>query len=334
MRMDGPARRGMQNHTNNEETEMPEPGEVVCFGVLSYLQLMVVDEPPVYNGGTPVRTMSDSYGDDAAIVADMLYQLGQPARFLPSALGDDDLGRKVAATVGELGVPVQPVFKPGLSTVAEISISDATGGRTYLYHRTPELLATLDETDISPLETAAGLYVDWYDENYILRPMKRATELGIPVLVNIESQYENRELLAQLAPYSAICQVSIDGGAQAIGVASESHVNLTAVAHGLVEAGFHIAAVTRGDQGSVVADSRQTIRTRAPRVEVIDGNGAGSSFSAAMLYGQVRRWPLEQCARFATAQGSLKCTTPGYKVPAAAEGLRLASTLDVEVTTR
>lgn len=49
----------------NQETEPHSGGRVVSFGVLSYLQLMVVDQAPVRNGGTPIRQLTDSYGDDA-----------------------------------------------------------------------------------------------------------------------------------------------------------------------------------------------------------------------------------------------------------------------------
>ncbi len=82
--------------SSGQRMENGSPGEVVCFGVLSYLQLIVVDQVPVYNQGTAISRLTDSYGDDAAIVAGMLNQWGQKTRLIPSAVGDDDLGRKVA----------------------------------------------------------------------------------------------------------------------------------------------------------------------------------------------------------------------------------------------
>ena len=127
----------MQHLSSGQRMENNSSGEVVCFGVLSYLQLMVVDQVPVHNQGTPISQLTDSYGDDAAIVAGMLHQWGQKTRLIPSAVGDDDLGRKVAETVGALGVPVSVIVDPDVATVAEISIADPTGARTYFYQRTP-----------------------------------------------------------------------------------------------------------------------------------------------------------------------------------------------------
>ena len=298
----------------------------MCFGVLSYLQLMVVDQIPVHNGGTQIQQLTDSYGDDAGIVAGMLHQWGQNARFIPSALGDDELGTKVAATIDRLGVPVRVTVKPGVTTVAELSIVDPSGARTYFYQRTPELLATLDETDLAPLESAAYLYVDWYDGDHILRPMKAASQLGVPVFVNVESQYGNRELLTKLAPYATVCQVSADG--------QGAEDDLASIAKGLLDTGIGTALVTGGSRGCLAADASETVRVTAPQVEVVDGNGAGSCYSAGFIYGSVRGWTLEQCARFATAQASLKCGVPGYSVASVEEGERLAATLQTEVKTR
>lgn len=301
-------------------------GDVVCFGVLSYLQLMVVDQVPIHNGGTKIQRLTDSYGDDAAIVAGMLHQWGQKTTFIPSALGDDELGAKVAATVSRLGVPVHLTVDPGVSTVAELSIVDPSGARTYFYQRTPELLATLDAADLTPLEHAAYLYVDWYDGDHILRPLQAASRLGVPAFVNIESRHGDRDLVARLASYATVCQVSADEP----GVGDD----MESIANGLLDAGFAIVAVTGGDRGCLVADRGQAVRVMAPPVDVVDGNGAGSCFSAGFIYGSVRGWTLERCARFATAQASLKCGVAGYEVASVAEGQRWAATLQAESKTR
>ena len=291
----------------------------MCFGVLSYLQLMVVDQTPVHNAGTPIRQLIDSYGDDAAIVAGMLHQWGQDTKLIPSAVGDDELGRKVAETVARLGVPVQVEVNPDVATVAELSIADPSGARTYFYQRTPELLATLDAANLAPLESAAYLYVDWYDGDHILRPMRAASKLGIPVLVNLEDQSANAGLLASLAPYTTACQVSVDN--------ADSENDLESIAGGLLEAGMGTVLITGGSRGCLVADLAQRVWVSAPAVKVVDGNGAGSCFSAAFIYANLQGWNLEQCARFATAQSSLKCGVPGYQVATITEGERLAATL-------
>jgi sugar/nucleoside kinase (ribokinase family) len=315
----------MQNSEQNQLSHEPG-GSVVCFGVLSYLQLMVVDQVPVHNGGTPIQQLTDSYGDDAAIVAGMLHQMGQKTRLIASALGDDELGRKVAATVGRLGVPVDIRIDPTVTTVAELSIADPSGARTYFYQRTSELLNTLDSADLSPLEQASYLYVDWYDGDHILRPMQTASRLGLPVFLNLESQLANPEVLVKLAPYTTVCQISADQ--------PESGDDLESIADSLLEVGITTVLITGGSRGCLAAEANQKVRVSAPTINVVDGNGAGSCFSASYIYANLRGWSLEQCARFATAQASLKCGVAGYDVPKVATGERLAPTLQVDAAER
>lgn len=315
----------MQNSEQNQLSHEPG-GSVVCFGVLSYLQLMVVDQVPVHNGGTPIQQLTDSYGDDAAIVAGMLHQMGQKTRLIASALGDDELGRKVAATVGRLGVPVDIRIDPTVTTVAELSIADPSGARTYFYQRTSELLNTLDSADLSPLEQASYLYVDWYDGDHILRPMQAASRLGLPVFLNLESQLANPEVLVKLAPYTTVCQISADQ--------PESGDDLESIADSLLEVGITTVLITGGSRGCLAAEANQKVRVSAPTINVVDGNGAGCCFSASYIYANLRGWSLEQCARFATAQASLKCGVAGYDVPKVATGERLASTLQVDAAER
>ena len=312
-----------QSIVQNATTSQPG-GAVVCFGVLSYLQLMVVDEVPVHNGGTPISQLTDSYGDDAAIVAGMLHQMGQNTRFIPSAVGDDNLGRKVANTVRSLGVPVEVRIDPTVSTVAELSIADPSGARTYFYQRTPELLATLDSADLTPLATACYLYVDWYDGDYILRAVQSASKSNIPVFLNLESQHANLEVLEKLAAYTTVCQISADH--------PETSGPMKSIADSLLKAGIGTVLITGGDRGCLAADATQQIRVSAPKVNVIDGNGAGSCFSASYIYGSLRGWSLERCARFATAQASLKCGVPGYQVTSVSEGEELAATLSIDIS--
>ncbi len=296
--------------------------DVVCFGVLSYLQLMVVEEIAGRNGGTAITQKFDSFGDDAAIVAAMLHEWGVHSRLVPSALGEDEYGRKVAAVIERLGLDTDLTVDPKIETVFEVSIADHTGDRTYYYQRTPQAVTTLDRADLGSLQNARFLYVDWYDGDHILRPIETAAKLGVPLLVNIESQFDNRELLHALGPAAAVCQVTLD----------EPDVagKMEEAAQAVLGAGVGTALVTGGALGCLAADNNEMVRVETPQVEVADGNGAGSCFAAGFIYGRLQEWPLERCARFATAQASLKCSRVGYTPFPVEDGERLAATLVVD----
>jgi ribokinase len=65
-------------------------------------------------------------------------------------------------------------------------------------------------------------------------------------------------------------------------------------------------------------------------VKVIDGCGAGATFSAGFIYGNLKGWELEQTVRFATAAASLKCTVIGPRAFPVDEASMLAEQLRVE----
>lgn len=59
-----------------------------------------------------------------------------------------------------------------------------------------------------------------------------------------------------------------------------------------------IAAVTRGEKGSVVVVGKEQIHVSADSVEkVVDTTGAGDQYAAGFLFGFVREFELEDCAR-------------------------------------
>ena len=58
-------------------------------------------------------------------------------------------------------------------------------------------------------------------------------------------------------------------------------------------------------------------------VEVVDSAGAGDSFRGGLIYGMLRGWSDEDTVRFASAVGSLICTTaPGCVNPPTLEQVR------------
>jgi len=70
--------------------------DLVCFGMLCQGYLLVVESPPVHNGGTVIREVREYFGDDATIIAMLLHGWGVSSGMVGTAVGDDDSGRKIA----------------------------------------------------------------------------------------------------------------------------------------------------------------------------------------------------------------------------------------------
>lgn len=298
--------------------------DVVCFGMIIPALVFVVDEVPEHNTGRLIEAVAEFISDDAAIVACLLRDWKVRSGLIGTALGNDARGRKAARTLGKLGVMGKVRLSKEISTPHEVNVSDRTGHRTYFWQRDPRVLETLETAPLALLQRAKLLYVDWYDGPYILRAIQEANRLNVPVYLNLEHGHTDPELLSLYASRSSICQTVTD--------AAQREGNPSAIACNLLSAGVQTAIVTMAGGGCIAARRGRQVRAFAPRVEVVDGCGAGATFSAGVIYGQLRRWGLEETIKFATAAASLKCTTVGPRAFPLAQIKQLARQVRVEPT--
>jgi len=134
---------------------------------------------PAYNTGALVTEINEFIFDDAAIIACLLRQWDIPAAMIGTTVGDDARGHSLAKQLKAWGV--QGEVRHSRENPYPLG-SGYLGrdGRTYRIHGscTPEVLITLDTADLSLLDGAGFLYVDWYDGDHILRAMDKAHIVG------------------------------------------------------------------------------------------------------------------------------------------------------------
>ena len=296
--------------------------DVVCFGMITPAALVIVDELPEHNTGARAQAVSEFISDDAAIVAAVLRGLEVRSGLIGTAVGDDDAGRRVARQLNALGVVGEVRLSRRITTPFEVNISDRTGARTYVWQRDAEILATLETADLAMLASARLLYVDWYDGEYILRPMIEAQRLGMPVFLNLEYSHDKPELLSRYAPHATVCQVVTDP--------AQREGDPLAIARTVLEAGIETVIVTLGADGCLVARDGECVRAWAPSVSVVDGCGAGATFSASFIYGYLQGWNLDAMTRFAISAASLKCTVIGLRAFPLPDIQQLAANVKIE----
>ena len=296
-------------------------GDVVCFGFLTHCLLLRVDRLPPQNGGALVLDSLETVGDDAAIVASILANWRVPTRLITSPAGDDRRGEVVMEHLESWCVDVRENVRRGWPTPFEVAILDSRGGRTYFQRRDPAALAELKVPSASELAGASLLYVDWYDGSSVVTAMENAVSQGVPVFLNLESQYDKEPWASGLMRHANFCQVSLDEHG-----ASGDPCD---IARALMDQGVDTAIVTLGAEGCVVARGRQGYRVSAPPVEVADCYGAGAAFSAGTIYGLRESWPLESVASFACAYAGIKCGLTGMARLAISEIQKTVATLEV-----
>ena len=295
------------------------PAKVVCFGMITPARVLVVERLAEWNSGAVWTEGAEFVSDDAAIVAGLLASWEVETRLVGSALGDDAAGRGAVSMLRRMGVQGDFDLRPGVETPFEVNISDADAGRTYYWNRRPDLLATLDDADLSALRDAGLLYVDWYDSPHIVRAMEEARRLGVPVFLNLEHGHQDADALERLVPYATICQAVTD--------ASQLGGDAEAVAGLLIESGVSTALVTLASGGALGMDESGAVRVEAPSVDVVDVCGAGATFSAGYIDSLLNGRDFERSLKYAVAAASLKCGAVGPVAFPPAEIERLASTL-------
>ncbi len=304
---------------------MPKsPPEYVGFGMLTPVEIMVLEKLPRHNTGAIVTEVNEFVFDDAAIVACLLRQWDVSAAMIGTAVGDDERGHSLAKRLKEWGVQGKVRFTKEYKTPLEVNVSDRKGARTYFWQRTPQILSTLDTADLSLLRNSKILYTDWYDGEHILRAMDEANRRGVPVFVNLEHGHKDPDILRQYAKRATFCQAVTDaaqlGGKRA----------LIGTARKLLKSGIETAIITLAKGGCLVARGEEIVRVYAPKVRAVDACGAGATFSAGFIHGYLKGWDLEKSARFATAAATLKVTRAGLQMFPASEILVLANQLRVE----
>ena len=298
--------------------------EYVGFGMLTPVEIMVLEKLPKHNTGAVVHEVNEFVFDDAAIIACLLRQWDVSSGMIGTAVGDDARGHTLAKQLKEWGVQGTVRFTKEYKTPLEVNVSDRKGARTYFWQRTPQILSTLDTADLSLLNGARVMYADWYDGDHILRAMDEANHLNVPVFINLEHGHKDADTLKQYAKRATICQAVTDaaqlGGKRA----------LVGTARKLLKSGIKTAIVTLAKGGCLVAQGNEIVRVFAPKVKAVDACGAGATFSAGFIYGYLKGWSLESSARFATAAATLKVTRAGLQMFPIEQILELANTLKVE----
>jgi sugar/nucleoside kinase (ribokinase family) len=285
---------------------------------------MALDKLPKHNTGAIVHQVSEYVYDDAAIIACNLRQWGVSTGMIGTDVGDDLLGHYVADTLDEMGVQGKVRFTKKYKTPLEVNVSDKSGARTYFWQRSPQILETLDTADLSMLNGAKLLYVDWYDGDHIIRAMNEARRRNVPVFLNLEHGHNDPEIMEKYASRATICQAVTD--AAQLGKRNA----MLSVAKKLLKAGIKTAIITMASRGCMVVQGDEIVRVHAPKVRAVDGSGAGATFSSGFIYAYLKKWSLEESVRFAIAAASLKVTRSGLKMFPIKEIKEIASKLRVE----
>ncbi|TMJ00331.1 MAG: carbohydrate kinase family protein [Bacillati bacterium ANGP1] len=163
------------------------------------------------------------------------------------------------------------------------------------------------------LTRARFLYLSPHDMVFAERLSRIARKAGCRVAVEVEPTADLRLAQARsLLRHTDVLAFNRDGLAMFLGIRTaispgqaERHVRR------LLSYGPRYVAVTLGRHGAILAGLGEVMVHPGFRVNAVDTTGAGDCFSAALILGLCRGWPLPAIASYANAAAALSTTGLG-----------------------
>ena len=256
----------------------------------------------------------NSVGGVARNIAENLARLEVPTVLL-AAVGVDHSGDYVLARTAEAGV----------DTSYALRVSDQhTGSYIAVQDENGNLIVAISEYEIVERITPAYLQkhralfaeaaLAVVDANLSPRALSSvfrwAERYGVPVCADPTSQGLAPKLLPHL---SQMYMVAPDAYEAAV-LCGSDHAPTTSeeaikIAQCLVERGVRIAIVTLAERGLAYAAGSEAGHIPALRTQVVDKTGVGDALTAAVIFGLLSEFPLDEAVRLGVAAAALTLRT-------------------------
>lgn len=178
--------------------------------------------------------------------------------------------------------------------------------RTCVFHKGNIPPLVLSEKQKEAIRNAQILMVDGNDMSAAIEGAKIANESGTKVLYDAGGLYEGVE---NLLPYSDILIPSEEFALGHTGAetAEEAAVVL------FEKYNPEIVVITRGKEGGIIYDGKETVSYPAFLVDAVDSNGSGDVFHGAFAFAITQNMDYNKACVFSSAVSALKCTKLGAR---------------------
>jgi sugar/nucleoside kinase (ribokinase family) len=298
----------------------PASPDVVCLGILvADVIARPVDALPARGTLGLVDQITLRGGGCALNTGTGLARLGLRVA-VAGKVGADAFGEFLLGLLAERGLDASGVLADARApTATTVALVDGRGERTFLHSVGADGALRADEVDRDllfsgrALHLAGALVLPQLDGEPTAGLLEEARERG--VLTSLDTVWDASGRWERVFPALPHLDLFMAGLDEARAVSGEQEPVMAA--EWLRARGAREVVVKLGPDGCYVAGERVGERVPAPRVEAVDGTGAGDAFAAGLIYGRLTGWPLERAARLANAAGALATTAVG-----ATEGVR------------
>ncbi|WP_319583022.1 carbohydrate kinase [uncultured Pseudodesulfovibrio sp.] len=248
-----------------------------------------------------------------------------------SRVGDDDLGREALSLLVCRGLNIDAVsLDPDHPTGTVDARVDADGVATYVF---PDDVAwdflSLDQSALILASNADAVCFgslaqrSEISRRSIQRFLGEAKKALKVFDINLRQDFYTPEILATSLDAADVLKIN-DAELDIVTSLFDLPPGEQPALRALMERhGLELAVLTRGDKGSLILSPETVSDLPGEPVEVVDTIGAGDSFTAALVLGHLKQWPLDKINRYAAKVAAHVCAQPGA-MPEMPRELRLA----------
>jgi sulfofructose kinase len=279
--------------------------DLVGVGLNATDTLIPLKQFPASGSKTEYECATVMAGGQVATTVAACQTWGLSARYV-GKLGRDDAARLHESEFARLGVEARLVYAEEGASPRSLILVDAAGERTVLCQRDPRLRLKPEELQREWVTSACLLHVDGFDTEAAIQAARWAHEAGVPVVADLDEEYEGIYELLPLIDYLIVSRdfpLKITGHEELERSLKELHKRF----------GCKLTAATLGPDGVLAWDGNAMRHRHAYRVPVADTTGAGDIFHAGFIYGLLRGWELNRQLDFACAAAAINCMFAGAR---------------------
>lgn len=289
---------------------------VVMGAAITDVLLQPVDRGIFDIDSYPINQIRMTIGGDAINEATIINRLGH-ATALQSMVGDDAAGAFILRHCEREGIDASGVsVDPSIDTSINVGLVAADGERTFVTNRNGSLWKTTTAAfDVSKLAGAKLLsYASFFNNPLVtgadLVPIfQEAKQQGLIITADMinprlgETLDDIREALGYLDWF-------FPNRAEAAGLTGKE--SLSDIAQTFLDCGVKNVVIKNGSHGCFVKNADTEFEVDAIHgTQAIDTTGAGDNFVSGFITAILDGMPIEKCACFANATGSLSVRAVG-----------------------
>jgi fructokinase len=219
------------------------------------------------------------------------HRLGHDV-MLASAVGDDELGRRMLARIEQLGLSTRFIRRIPDQPTGTVTVRfDAQGEPDFLIHRP----AAYDFLEVP------GVAADWFYFGTMVAREAPRTAARRFYDVNLRKNCFTPALVDELMRAAHVVKMN------------QHELAFTGRSLDELRAGYgwHACCVTYGAQGCTILIGDDLAQVPGIAVQTADPVGAGDAFAAAFLHGLDQGWSAAKTGAFANRLGALVASRPG-----------------------